>query len=204
MLSNFRYRANFGLSQMATAPMEVTQVIRRNIIPGHEGQYDDWLRKFMVALREVPGYLSTTVIVPNENPNSRYIVHRFTDETSMINWEKSETRRKLLEEANRYSTPRYEKATGLETWFAIPGLHAIVPPPRWKMALLTFPPAYVLAYVANLIFKPIFVVMPLPVNNLIMTLTLVIGLTYFAMPLMSRLLKKWLYPSGAADSYSRQ
>jgi antibiotic biosynthesis monooxygenase (ABM) superfamily enzyme len=28
-----------------------------------------------------------------------------------------------------------------------------------------------------------------------MTITLVIGLTYFAMPLLSRLLRRWLYPS---------
>jgi len=188
----------------STVPKEVTQVVRRNIIAGHEDQYDDWLRRFMIGLRGVPGYLSTTVIVPKENPNSRYIVHRFTDDASMDTWEKSETRQKLLEEANQYSTPHYEKATGLETWFAIPGLHAIVPPPQWKMALLTFPAAYILSFAASLIFKPIFAVMPLPVNNLIMTLTLVIGLTYFAMPLLSRLFRKWLYPSRTVDSYSKE
>lgn len=70
----------------------------------------------------------------NENPNMRYIVRRFTDAASTEAWERSETRRKLLEEVSQYSRPHYEKATGLETWFTLPGLHAIVAPPRWKVA----------------------------------------------------------------------
>src|SRR5208282_5147288 len=158
---------------VSAVPNEVTHVVRRTILPGHEKDYDDWLRRFLAVLRDTPGYLSTTVIVPNENTNVRYIVHRFTDAASMEAWDDDETRHKLLEEVNRYSSPYYEHATGLETWFAIPGIHAIVPPPRWKMALVTFPAAYILSFAANLIFKPIFVIMPLPVNNLIMTLTLV-------------------------------
>ena len=32
---------------------------------------------------------------------------------------------------------RYEHLSGLETWFTLPGQRAIVPPPRWKMALVT-------------------------------------------------------------------
>jgi hypothetical protein len=38
----------------------------------------------------------------------------------------------------------YEEPSSLETWFAIPGLGAVQPPPRWKMALVTTPTAYVL------------------------------------------------------------
>jgi hypothetical protein len=175
-------------------PNEVTRVVRRIILPGCEKDYDDWLRRFRPVLRDAPGYLSTTVIVPGENQNIRYIVHRFTDATSMEAWENSATRLKLLEEANKYSQPYYEKATGLETWFAIPGMHAIVPPPRWKMALVTFPAAYLLSLFTILILKLISASLPLTITNLIVTTVLVFGLTYFAMPTLSILLKRWLYP----------
>jgi len=109
-------------------------------------------------------------------------------------WERSATRRKLLEEANQYSSPHYEKATGLETWFAIPGMHAIVPPPRWKMAFVTFPAAYLLSLFTILILKLISASLPLTITNLVVTTVLVFGLTYFAMPTLSVLLKRWLYP----------
>jgi len=194
------------VSKMANAShKEVTQVVRRNIIAGHEEDYDDWLRRFISALRTVPGYLSTTVIEPSENPNLRYVVHRFTDEASMDAWVNSENRSKLLEEANRYSTPHYEKATGLETWFAIPGLQAAAAPPKWKMAIVTFFPAYLMSFCATLILNPIFMSMSFVVrlifSNLIITLILVTGLTYVAMPSLSMLLKGWLYPSEKRDAY---
>jgi len=178
-----------------TPPNEVTQVVRRNILQGHESDYDAWLRRFITALQAAPGYLSTTVIVPSENPSMRYILHRFTDTASMEAWEGSETRSKLLKEVNKYSSPYYEKATGLETWFAIPGMHAVTAPPRWKMALVTFLAAYLLSFFANLTLNPILVTTSLPVSNLIITLILVIGLTYFLMPAFSRLLRRWLYPT---------
>lgn len=73
-------------------------------------------------------------------------VHRFADAASMYAWESSEMRRKLFEEANQYSTPHYEEETGLKTWFAVPDLHAVVPPAKWKIALVTFFAAYVLAF----------------------------------------------------------
>ncbi len=41
---------------------EFTEVISRNIRPGHERDYDDWLRRFMMSERQFPGYLGTTVI----------------------------------------------------------------------------------------------------------------------------------------------
>lgn len=46
---------------------EFTEVITRNIIPGNEKNYDDWLQHFMKSERQFPGYLGTTVIVPGGN-----------------------------------------------------------------------------------------------------------------------------------------
>ena len=49
---------------------EVTEVISRNIMAGHERDYDDWLRRFMISERQFPGYLGTTIIVPGGNVSS--------------------------------------------------------------------------------------------------------------------------------------
>jgi hypothetical protein len=114
---------------------EFTEVITRNIIAGHERDYDDWLRRFMISEREFPGYLGTTVIAPGGNVSSvRYVINRFANQASLDAWESSEESLKLLEEVNKYST--YQRVTGMETWFTLPDLKAIVAPRKWKMAIV--------------------------------------------------------------------
>jgi antibiotic biosynthesis monooxygenase (ABM) superfamily enzyme len=107
---------------------EFTEVINRNIKVGHEKDYDEWLRRYMKLESEVPGYLGTTIIAPGGSSSSeRYVINRFADKSSLDSWESSEVARKLIAEANTCST--YERATGLETWFALPNLKTIAAPP---------------------------------------------------------------------------
>jgi antibiotic biosynthesis monooxygenase (ABM) superfamily enzyme len=113
-------------------PNEVTFVIIRNIKPGYEKDYDDWLRRYLEIERKAPGYLGTTIIPGGTNSAVRYIIVRYTDKTSMQEWLNSQQSRKLLEEVNNYSTPHYHSATGMETWFTLPDSKTVVAPPRWK------------------------------------------------------------------------
>jgi uncharacterized protein len=178
-----------------TASKEVTVVVNIRIRPGCEKAYDEWLGRFLILERKVPGYLGTTTIMETgTDSSSRHVIHRFRDKASLEAWENSEDLRKLREEANKYSTPYPHKATGLETWFTIPDMKAIVPPPKWKMAIVSFIGAYCISSLASFILRSFLVLQPL-LLNLFITIILVIGLTYFAMPLLSRLLRRWLYPS---------
>jgi antibiotic biosynthesis monooxygenase (ABM) superfamily enzyme len=107
-----------------------TSLISRRINPGHEKDYDDWLRRFLAFERTALGYLGTTAVLPGGiSSNIRYI-RRFTDKASMEIRDDSHDVQKLLKAANRYSTRHYETMTGLETWFVFPDLKTVVPPPR--------------------------------------------------------------------------
>jgi antibiotic biosynthesis monooxygenase (ABM) superfamily enzyme len=129
-----------------------------------------------------------------EDSTVRHIIHRFRDKESLDAWENSQELRKETEEVNKYSNPYFQKATGLETWFTIPDLKTNVPPPpKWKMAIVAFIGAYLISSLAAFILGSYLELQPL-LFNLSMTIILVIGLTYFAMPLLSRLLRRWLYP----------
>ena len=173
-------------------PKEITEVISRNIKPGHGKDYDDWLQRYMKLESEVPGYLGTTIIAPGGSSSSvRYVINRFADKASLDAWENSEEARKLIEEANNCST--YERATGLETWFSLPDLKTIAAPPRWKMAIVTYTGAYCISSLSQYFIKLYLGQSPL-LANVVMNMILVLGLTYFAMPLLSRLLRRWLYP----------
>ena len=146
----------------------------------------------MISERQFPGYLGTTIIAPGGNISSlRYIINRFADQASLDGWENSDEALKLIEEVSEYSTR--ERATGMETWFSLPNLNTIGAPPRWKMALVSFIGAYSISSVAQYILSLYFGQWPL-LTNILMTIILVVGLTYFAMPLLSRLLRRWLYP----------
>lgn len=172
---------------------EVTVVVNRKIKPGCEWDYDAWLKRFLILERKVPGHLGTTTIMETGTDSTvRHIIHRFRDKASVEAWENSEELRKLLEEVNKYSTPNMEKATGLETWFNLPGLKTIAPPPKWKMAIVAFIGAYCISSLAQYILSSLLGQQRLLIN-LFMTIILVIGLTYCAMPLLSRLLRRWLY-----------
>jgi uncharacterized protein len=114
----------------------------------------------------------------------------------METWENSQESIKLLEEVNNYSERYHAKATGLETWFDLPDLKtriSLTPPPRWKMAIVVFIAAYAISSLSRSILNPFLEQWPLLGNTIIYTAILVVSLTYFAMPILSRLLRQWLY-----------
>jgi antibiotic biosynthesis monooxygenase (ABM) superfamily enzyme len=177
---------------------EVISIVCRRIIPGYEKDYDDWLRRYLNMEKNVPGYIGTTVIIPGGSKSTiRYIIHRFIDKISMEKWEKSQESIEMLDEVNKYSIRHYDTSTGLETWFNLPDINAInSPPPRWKMAIVVFIAAYTISLLSQSILRPIIgQQLPLAVNNLIYVIIMVSSLTYFVMPFMNRLLKRWLYPN---------
>jgi antibiotic biosynthesis monooxygenase (ABM) superfamily enzyme len=86
-------------------------LISRNIKPGYEKDYDDWLRRLLALERKALGYLGTTVVLSGGiNSNIWYIIRRFTYKASMEIWDNSPDVRKLIQEVNRYSTRHYEMA----------------------------------------------------------------------------------------------
>jgi antibiotic biosynthesis monooxygenase (ABM) superfamily enzyme len=176
---------------------QVTSVICRNIKPGYERDYDNWARRYLTYQRKAPGYLGTTIIVPGGSKSSmRYIIRRFVDKAAMDAWDNSQLSQKLLQEADNYSKRHYETSTGLETWFTLPGLITLSqsPPPRWKMALVIFFAAYAISSLSRSILNPLLEEWPILGNAVIYTGILVVSLTYFALPVLNRLLRRWLYP----------
>lgn len=190
---------------VANASKGVTRVYSRKIMPSYEKQYDDWLRRYLAYVRQIPGHLGTTVIVPGgTNSNLRYIIHHFSDNKSLDEAERSEQAIKMLDEVNNYSTRKYETATGLETWFTVPDIipaAAIVAPPKWKMAIIVFAAAYAISSLSRYSLNPFLGQWSLLASGLIYTEMLVILLTYVAMPSLSKLLRNWLYPNNKISGF---
>jgi len=169
-------------------------MVSRRIKPGREKEYSDWVRRVIAAANEFPGYRGVTTLAPQGfDSDVRYVIWRFDNQKDLDNWEKSEVRTKFFLEVQNYAEQRYEKATGMETWFSLPDMHRVVAPPRWKMFLVTTLAAFLVSYTARFLLTPYLGAWPLLVTTLFYTALLVGVLTYFAMPQLSRLLRKWLY-----------
>lgn len=177
-------------------PGGVTEVISREIRAGREKEYDEWFRRMLFIKRGAPGYLGTTVISPaGANPRVRYIVSRFRDAGALDSWRKAPERARLLEQVQEFATPYYDEATGLETWFGLPGRASFVPPPRWKIALITFGAAAVVNYTLRFLLGRFVGDWGLLLQTLLFTALLVVFLLFFVLPGLTRLLQGWLYPA---------
>jgi antibiotic biosynthesis monooxygenase (ABM) superfamily enzyme len=68
------------------------------------------------------------------------------------------------------------------------------PPPRYKMALVTWLGVFFTISILNRLLIPLLSGLPALLKSLIITGLTVILLTYLIMPRLTQLFRKWLYP----------
>ena len=175
---------------------DVTVVVSRTVYPGHEEEYDEWVKRLVKAGAEAPGNTGVTTLIPQHGQTGLYhVLFRFKDQNSVTAWENSEIRRSLTEEANAFSRSYRQAATGLETWFNIPDCPQLETPPHWKMALVTF----IAVYIVSIGIIPLMWVIDhhklnFFLENIVVSAAIVAALTWIVMPFFSRVLfRKWLY-----------
>jgi uncharacterized protein len=171
-----------------------TVVMTRTVKAGREEDYRRWLTRLIRATEAFPNNLGTVVLAPPPNePDVFRVIHRFSDEASLRVWEDSPERRQLTAEADAFSTLQRQAATGMEAWFAVSPTQQSAAPKQWKMALMTFAAAYVLTaiiipretvWLRSWSFYEI---------NIVTNVLLASLLTYVIMPVLARLLRRWLY-----------
>ncbi len=170
----------------------------RKVRPGLEERFEAALHEFISRSLQTEGQLGVSVMRPVQGSGSREygILRRFRDKKSRDHFYESslfhewETTAALLTEGE----PRHQALSGLETWFTLPGQRAVIPPPRWKMALVTaagvWPVSMLVAFLLNSFIKTL----PAPLQALLVAVGIVVLLTWVVMPALVRILKKWLQP----------
>ncbi|MFT3827662.1 MAG: antibiotic biosynthesis monooxygenase [Chitinophagaceae bacterium] len=173
--------------------MAVHVAITRKVLPGKEEEFKEALRKFMGESFAHGGVHGAAMItsLPGSGSNEIGILRTFKDEAERDAFYNS----KLFQDWEAYATrlteePVYRQLTGLEAWFRSP-----VPPPRWKMAIATLCGVFPTSLFLSLTIGPLLQKLPLPLRLLIIACCMVALLTWVVMPLVIRLLKKWLRPS---------
>ena len=189
----------------------VAATIVQRIDPACEQAYEAALAGFYTELKDFEGFLHREVIKSAAGGHHEYtIILHFDNEANLRRWEHSPRRLRWLSRTSSLAehTAPLQVITGLETWFTLSAGQAIVPPPRHKMAVVTwlalFPLIALLSYAMDATIAD---KLPTVVHVLVTTLVAVPLMTYLVMPRMTRLFRGWLYarsPSGpTAQSASR-
>jgi len=179
-----------------TADPPVTVDVVQKIKPGCEAEFEQVLADLIEAAKAFEGHLGANIFRPADAANPEYrIVFKFDHLSNLRQWEESAMRRRLLERAKRLvvGERKWQTLTGLETWFTLSTQQAIVPPPRYKMLIVTSLAAFPTINLINLLLQPL---PPLPpLLRVFIGMVLLLSLmTYVIMPRMTRLFAGWLYP----------
>lgn len=65
-------------------------------------------------------------------------------------------------------------------------------PPKWKLALLAWAAAFPLIYSLGFLFQALFPRLNPVVRTMLSSMILISGLTFFIMPLLSKIFSRWL------------
>lgn len=181
----------------AEVAQALTVVVRRVVKPGHEAVFEATMREFIADAMTFPGSCEFHVVRPSAPAAREYTVfHRFVDAQARRAFVASPAygdwmaRLRSLTE----SEPRIEEFGGLAGWFTLPGRRPAGPPPRYKMAMVTFFGVYPLTALLPGLFGGLLPGWHPLVTNVVTTGTIVALLTWLVMPGLTRVFAAWLFP----------
>jgi antibiotic biosynthesis monooxygenase (ABM) superfamily enzyme len=179
-----------------TAEEAVATLTLRTVKKGCEQRFEAELHDFISRSFNTEGQLGVHVIRPAPGSGSREygIVRRFSSPLVRDRFYNSDSF-KMWEATLEPLTeggPVRQHLSGLETWFTLPGQRAVIPPPRWKMALVTVVGVYPASLFVPWLLHPLTGKLHPLLQALLIAVGIVILLTWAIMPVLVRLLRPWL------------
>ena len=193
--------AAISASEGSKTEGSVTTVVRAHLKPGKEQEYEQWLHGINEDCTRFAGFQGATVLRPNDKSHRHpeyVVVVRFATYSDLRRWEHSpefaEWRRRL--EPLLRDNLAVDTLTGMETWFTLPGHTHVVPPPKYKMAVVaSLGAAPFVLVVIPLLVQYLHGVLPSIGISLVILLVMGFAMTWGTMPLLTRLARRWLYPT---------
>ena len=170
----------------------------RTVKPGLEVRFEAELHDFIARSLQTEGQLGVSVMRPVQESGSREygILRRFSDSESRDRFYESPIfkQREITVASLTEGEPKHQHLSGLETWFVLPGQRALIPPPPWKMAVITVLGVWPVSMLVPWLLNPLISGLSLTLQALFVAVGIVILLTWVVMPVFVRILKRWLYP----------
>ncbi|WP_367871907.1 antibiotic biosynthesis monooxygenase [Luteolibacter sp. Populi] len=178
----------------------VTVVVRRRTKPGCEPTFEEAMQEFIAFALSFPGNRGIHVLRSEQaNPRDYTVVDRFADAASRKAFTSSDAYREWMLRLRELTEddPHIEEMEGISGWFTLPGEPVRKPPPKPKMALVTFLGVYPLTAILPHFYKALLPAWHPLVVNIFTTATVVALLTWVVMPNLTKLFRKWLWSAAA-------
>ncbi|HSD39491.1 MAG TPA: antibiotic biosynthesis monooxygenase [Rhodocyclaceae bacterium] len=174
--------------------MSIHVAITRRVRPGREAEFQQGLHDFIEASFKHGGVLGANMVVPLPGSDDREygILRSFRDERERDDFYRSPMFKEWNERARALTEgePVSRPLNGLEAWFRSPG----GPPPRWKMALLTWVAVWPISMLVPIVLSPLRASLPHLVFAGAVAAGIVLVLTWGVMPLLVKAAHTWLHP----------
>ena len=187
------------MTEPAEGDSSIGVVVSCRVPPGKAAAFEAGVRELIRAAARQPGRIAAEVLRGTGGAGGQdyHIVYRFADAATLAAWEASAERRALLARiAPLFQQTGRRALTGLEAWFDLPGGRP--PPPRWRMALLTWLGIWPLVSLSLWLIVPRLMSVPFLPRTAINSALLVLAMTYVVMPWLARLAAPLLEPRAPA------
>jgi uncharacterized protein len=186
----------------------VTVIVKRIAKKDKIKEFEEWLSGISKEVSRQEGSMGIDIIKPTPNISNKskpeyVIIFRFNTYENLDKWEKSPIRHEWLQKGRKLAESDYDvqKMTGLEFWFTpyfndeSSPMIPLNPPPRYKMVIVTIPVISIMlmTLVPQIHFLTEMLSIPFPVRLVIALTITVLLMTYIIMPLLTKLLKPWLF-----------
>lgn len=181
---------------MPAAGLPVTVVISRTPAPGKEDELLAWAAGISAAAHQFPGHLAAQIYPPGEVDSGELVMaFSFEDARSLSSWEHSGVRRDWLARAEDLvaGEARTHAVSGFEGIFAHSPGKPVVPPPRWKTAVVIALALYPMSLLLSWILAPHISSWNIFVRVLLTTVILVPYMAWVGVPYLSKWLRRWLH-----------
>lgn len=184
---------------MSTSTVKpLTVIVTRRVLPGRDAEYERLMTGMQAAAAAFPGHMGGFLVRPEADRDGCWrTLFAFDSEAHLQAWSESAERRQWLAQLAPLTEGDGARRvlSGLETWFSLPTARTKSPPPRWKMALMTWSGIFPLVLLASFTITPLLGQwLPMPLTVLIVTGLITACMTWLYMPTLVRLLAGWLYP----------
>lgn len=182
------------------AASAVTVLVSRRVKPGHETAFEHASEAMTAAARPFPGYLGGQLMHPDtqaddEDRNLYHTVFAFDTAEHLQTWQTSPERARHLQAIAPHTlgSTQLREVSGLGHWFTTPKGAVHQPPPRWKVAVVTWLGIFPTVYMLFLMVAPLLDNWPLLPRVMVLTLLVVVLMTWVVAPRLTHWLKPFLF-----------
>ena len=182
----------------------VTVIVKRIAKKDKIKEFEEWLSGISNEVSRQDGSMGIDIIRPTDKSKPEYVgIFRFNNYDNLTKWEKSSIREAWIQKGRKLveADPDVQKLTGLEFWFTpyfkdkSSSITPLSPPPRYKMTIVTIPVISILLLTLVPQIHTLTEMLSIPFQiRLIIGITItVLLMTYLIMPLLTKLLRPWLF-----------